>query len=134
MSREVHHVGWSAHVVECALFLQFVGHGHDVDRVLGHVERLYGLVNFLVSRLVERFGSQHLRYHGEGVLVDHERAEHHLLHVDRLRLQMSVGGVDGRRRALSAVGRGVICFWHGCLWCWADAARLFDRHATLLGW
>ena len=114
LGREVHHVGGPTHVVERGLALQLVGHGHDVHRRLVHVERLDGGEYLLVARFVERLRPQHFRDHRESVLVYHQCTQHHPLHVGGLRLQVSVGRIDGGR-GFAAVGHrpaAIVVFWH----------------------
>ena len=61
----------SAYVLQFALMAQFLRDGHDVHGLLRHVEGLYGRIDLLVARLIERIGTQYLRDDREGVFVDH---------------------------------------------------------------
>lgn len=111
MRGELDDVVRATDVVDGALALQLVGDGEDVDGLFLHVQGLDRLEDLLVARVVEGLGTDELRDDGEGVLVDHQGTEHHLLHVDGLRLQVTVGGVDGCG-SLFATGRGIFLFWH----------------------
>ena len=101
----------SSDVVDGAFPLQFVGDGEDVDGLFLHVQGLDSLEDLLVTRVVEGLGTDELRDDREGVLVDHQGTEHHLLHVDGLWLQVAVGGVDGCG-SFFAAGCGIFLFWH----------------------
>ena len=108
---EVDNVRRTAHVVDSALTFQLVYYGHDVDRVLVHRERLYGVVYLLVARFVECLGAQCLGHDRERILIDHKRTKHHLLYVNGLRLQMAIVLVESLWRSF----RRAFCsriIWH----------------------
>ena len=94
MRTQVHDIGRASHVFQCSVLLQLLRHGHDIHRPLTHVQRLDSLVDFLVTGLVESLRAQNLADDGESVLVNHQRTQHRLLHIERLRLQMAVTVVN----------------------------------------
>ena len=97
MRGQVNDIGGASHFIERTVFHKLVGDRHDIDGVLLHVQFLDGLEDFLVTRLIEALRTKQLRYHREGILVDHQCTKHHLLNVDGLGLQMTIGRIDGRR-------------------------------------
>ena len=96
LARQFDDISRTADFLESALLLEFLGYGHDVDRLLSEVQSLHSLENLLIARLIERLGADNLRDNGERVLVDHQSTEDDFLYVQGLRLEMTVVSVDGR--------------------------------------
>ena len=84
------HIHRAAHILYRPLALQFLYHRGDVHRMLLHVQRLDGLIDLLVTRLIECLWTDDLRHDGERVLVYHQRAEYQALQIECLWLQVAV--------------------------------------------
>ena len=80
----------SAHVFEHALAVEFLGNGEDVHGLLLNVELANGGKDALMARLVETLGVKNLADLRIGVLLYHQRAQHGLLEVNHLWLQVAV--------------------------------------------
>ena len=97
MLRQIHDIGYSAHIVERSLSLQLFRNRHEIYRFVIHVERTDGRVDFLMTRLVEGLGSDDLGDDREGILVNHERTKNDALYVSGLWLQVTISTVYGCR-------------------------------------
>ena len=109
---DFHQILSATHVLNLSHLGEFIIERQDIDRSLVHVHLTNRLIYLLMTRFVEGFRFQNLRDNGERIRIDHQRTEHHSLQFDRLWLNMSEVGVDGRR-TLSIVISSII--WHNTL-------------------
>ena len=107
----LHQIGQAAHLFESAIAFQLLGHRHDVNGTLGHVQILNRLINLLISRLIKSLGTNHFRNHRKSIFINHQRANHSPLDVGGLWLQMPIGGVY-LLCSLSAPGTVSTTFYH----------------------
>ena len=57
---DIHEIGGSTHTVNLTHLGKFVDERHDIHRTLLHIHLLYGLIDFLMTRLIEGGWLQHL--------------------------------------------------------------------------
>ena len=112
MRTKLNNVGCTSYIINSTLTLQLVDNSHDIHRILVHRQCLNGIVYLLMSRLVEGLRVQRLRYHRKGILINHQRSQHHLLYIHSLWLQMSVVLVKRLALRLLALLSFCICIWH----------------------
>ena len=96
MSRRAHGLGYfqdisrAPRAFQRAFLLQFLDYCHDVHGPFVHVHGLYGLIYLLVARLIECFGTQYFRHHGESLLVYQQSSYDQPFQLQGLRLNVSV--------------------------------------------
>ena len=49
--------------------------------MLVHIERLHGIVYFLMLWIIKSFGAYNFGYYRESVLINHQGAQHYLLNI-----------------------------------------------------
>ena len=87
---DLHQIYLAARSLEVVGALQLLDDRHDVHGLLLGVERLYGLVDELVSVVVEALRLEQFCHKAVRILFHHECAQHSHFHVEALRLFVSV--------------------------------------------
>ena len=104
-----------AGLFKVALLAQLLGDGEHVDGPLLYAQRLYGLIYHLVGVFVEALGLQDVAHHRVGVLLEHERTQHGLLHFGVLWLffaEFAQRLLFGARLAHRGYHAAVVVFCH----------------------
>ena len=85
------YVHQSASLLQLALRLQILWHSYHIHRTLLNLQRLYGLVDYLMAMVVERLGSQQVRHLFVRLLFQEQSTEDGLLEIELLRLFVTKG-------------------------------------------
>jgi len=102
----------AAHLLQLLLGLEPLGHGIEVDGFQLHRQFVDRLVDQAVFLGVERLGGDELLHGDDAVLFEHQRTEHGLLQLDRLRGYVA-DGIGHRLERLPVAGGGCKIFRHG---------------------
>ena len=87
--RQTGHIGLSAHFGQITFGVELLHHGDHVDGLLPGGQVAHGFVDLLVALVVEALGAEDFGHLEIGVLLHHQRAEHHSLHLEVLGLAVS---------------------------------------------
>ena len=91
--------------------LQLLSNRHYVDRLLFHIESLYGSVDLLITWFVECLRAYGFRDYRESILINHKGSKDGFLYLGGLRLQVPIARVNGCLRLLprSCI---LVIVWH----------------------
>ena len=114
-ARQLGNIHRTADILQVTRLRQLVGHGNDVDRLLGHRQVAYGGIDLLVAGFIETLGIEGFAHDAISVLVYHQGTQHRLLYLESLRLQVTIRVVNGLWcTSLSTISVSIIVFRHSC--------------------
>ena len=87
---DLHQIGIAARFFQETGSFQLIADSHDIHRLLLHVQCLYSLEDNLMAFIIETFWFQNLSHLSPGLLLYHQSAYHSHLHIQALRLLMSI--------------------------------------------
>ena len=91
---ETRHVGCAARQFQLFVLLKLVGDGEHIDGLRSGEELAYRGKNLLVGLHIEHLRAQHRQHLGDGIVINHQSAEHGLLEFHGLRGKLAGGAQE----------------------------------------
>ena len=87
---EFSNISRTTHLIKFPHLSKFICHSQYIHRTLIHTETLNGIIHHLVFGVIETLWNQLIAHLHIGIFVYHQGSKHGFLHLNRLRLHMSI--------------------------------------------